>query len=154
MVHNRTIFLGARDRYADQLKWLDRVLATLPESPANVRTVVATNVLLGRDSVAEAWRRYAREREIALERREFSVSLFHDTDTDRARALVDSLADGEERVDQRQRRAALALYEGDFTEARRLYRRLLSASARALDWLEAAVEAGERDARSWRPSPP
>ena len=124
VANNLIVSLGRRGRFAQKLKWMDRVLEVSPGSPGDVRSLVTTNLLLGRDSVAEAWRRYARERGVSLTEVDFHVALLHHADVDRALALLQRAPPGETAVGQRQKRAALALYRSDWTRARRLYRQL------------------------------
>lgn len=130
VTNNLITLLDRQGRYAEKLKWLDRALRTSPQPANQVGTLVETNVLLGRESVADAWREYARRRELTLTETEFTVALLYRGEVDRATALLGELADGEETVNDIRRRALVELYEGDWKQARGLYRRLYSASGR------------------------
>lgn len=136
--------LATRGQFAEALKWLDRLRRTSPNSPVYVASLLGTNVLLGRDSVAEAWRSYARERDLSLTEAEFRLSLFLRADLDRARTLLRSLSAGEMTLEDTRRRAALALYEGNWERARGLYRRLYSKASEGpgLGWLVDGLLAG------------
>lgn len=122
--NNLTVLLARRGDFAEKTRLLDRLHRTAPRSAGVVASQLATSVHLGREGAAEAWRAYAREHDLALGETEFDLALFGQGDVDRAREQLDDLPgpeDGRRRV---RRRAALALYEGDWVEARNRYRRL------------------------------
>lgn len=124
--NNLGALLGARGELAEKLKWLGRIRRARPAATDALSTLVLTNAWLGRDSVARAWRAHARERDVSLAGVDFTVSLFWRQELGRARQLLARLSAEEDSIFVARRRAAIALYAGDWAEARRRYRPLYS----------------------------
>ncbi|HZD05196.1 MAG TPA: tetratricopeptide repeat protein, partial [Longimicrobiales bacterium] len=94
--------------------------------------LVTLNAELGRDEVADGWLEFGRERGHSLTWARFYVDLFYRDDVERAGEALDEMAEEEEEGYRIARlRAALALYEEDWTEARRQYRLLYPGVGRA-----------------------
>lgn len=129
--NNLAVLLDRRGELAEKARLLDRLLRTSPRSTTVQEALIFTNVLLGRDGVADAWRGYARHRGLSLPESEFDVALFHRGDVARAREALDELPGPEDGRVRLRRRAALALYGGDREEARRRYRVLYPGRAGA-----------------------
>ncbi len=129
--NNLVATLVLRGRLADALRWLDRARRLSPDHEAHLRGLIRTNALLGRDVIADAWIADARERPgsgIQVLRGEFDVLLTNRRQPAEARAVLEELTTLAERADEDRtveidrRRAALELYEGNWSEARRIYR--------------------------------
>ena len=130
-LNNLTTVFFYRGRLAETLRWLERLeLASPGVTPGAFRTrpvrqQVLVDAILGRDEEAEDRLVRARERHLSLHEAEFALALFYDQDLGRAREVLGRMeARDEPRYYLKRRRAALALYERDWTAARRHYRAL------------------------------
>ncbi len=121
---NLAVAVAREGRIAEAVRLNERGHRRSPTERGHILALAERNELLGRREVSEAWLAIARERGHSTLLAEAHRDLFHRGDLERARALLDSLANGEEGVAVTRRRAALALYERDWPEARRLYRSL------------------------------
>lgn len=130
-LNNLGTMLFYRGRQAEALKWIERGPRLSPTSPAPLRKLVIYNAELGRDGVANAWLEYGRARGHPLVDAELLVELFQRGNVDGARELIEELSEWEEDYVIRRRRGALALYENDWSEARRHYRALYPGVGRA-----------------------
>lgn len=121
--NNLKLLLARTGRLAEALRWGDMEARISPGSSSHLRSLIWYNSMLGRDDAADALLEQVQERDDRLLRTEFFVQLFHRGDVERARALIDERQrGGDEVVDIDRYRAALALYENDWKEARRQYR--------------------------------
>lgn len=130
-LNNLGTLLFFRGRQAEALEWLERGARISPGSPGPVKGLVIANAELGREGVAHAWLEYGRERGFALLDAELLVALFHRGDAGRARELLEGLSEREEQYVISRLRGAIALYEGNWREARRHYRTLYPGVPRA-----------------------
>lgn len=121
---NLSILLSSRGDFAEKAQLLDRLVKLSPRSEGIVGSLIGLNELLGRTSVADGWRRYAREEGFSYPLADFDRALFGEGDAVRARRLLEDLPSSVPERHRTRRRAALALYEGRWRDARRLYRRL------------------------------
>lgn len=121
-MNNLSVLLGRRGRYAEKMRLLERLHRLAPDSPGPIARLAALNAQLGRDDVADAWLAYGRERGHSMPWTRFHVSLFHRQDLARAREALEELAKEIDDYRLTRRRAALALYAGDWTDARKHYR--------------------------------
>lgn len=122
--NNLSVLLNRTGELAEKARLLDRRMTAVPGPGGPVAALIGLNLLLGRDGVAERWRGYAREHDLSFPETEFDMALFLLGDTERASEQLVQIpepADGRIRT---RRRAALALYQGDWDEALRWYREL------------------------------
>ena len=122
--NNLAVLLARRGDFAERTRLLDRLHRTAPRSPEIVAKQLVTSVQLGRDSVARAWRDYARAHDLALGWTEFDLALFGRGDIEASREHLDDIPGPEEASHRVRRRAALALYQGHWAKARNQYRML------------------------------
>lgn len=120
-VNNLSILYAWRGRLAEAMEVLGRAHRLAPDVPRFLGGLYDHNAAIGRDEVAEAWLEVARERGIPLHGAQFGVALFYREDFEGARALLEELSDERDELYLERRHAALALYEGDWSEARRRY---------------------------------
>ncbi|MDX1624706.1 MAG: tetratricopeptide repeat protein [Gemmatimonadota bacterium] len=129
-MNNMVALLYQSGRIAEAMEWADRVHRRFPLSPWPLRVLVHLNLALGRDEVAEAWlQRHVKRSGKGVEERiarnlAFDAALFGHGDPDRAGEVLRAIQKGDVGLDVIRRRAALALYEGRWKEARRHYRAL------------------------------
>ncbi len=117
---NLAIGLSRDGRIAESMRLRERSHRLSPIEDTHILGLATSNDLIGRRAIADAWLDVARERGHSTLRTEADRAVI-ERRFDRARLLLDSLAAREEGVAVTRRRAALALYEGDWREARRLY---------------------------------
>ena len=134
-VNNLTVLYAWKGRVAEAVEVVDRAHRLAPDEPEFLAALYDYNVVIGRDEVADAWLEVARERGVPLHGARFGVALFYREDLERARALLEKLSGVRDELYRERRRAALALYEEDWAEARRLYRALYPGHARASSYV-------------------
>lgn len=127
--NNLSVLLRRRGELAQTARFLDQRLQTEPRSAAVLGGLVTLNVLLGRHGVADEWRSYAREHGISVVGSELDLALFDRGDVARARELLAQVSWPEDGSRVIRWRAALALYESDWVQARRLHRALYQSTA-------------------------
>lgn len=126
--NNLVVTLALRGRLADALRFLDRAYRLSPNFHGHLGSFIKLNAQLGRDEVAAEWIAHARSHRpdaaLHVMRSAFDVELLYRGRPDRARAVLPELvgAADDQTIEVDRRRAALALYEGRWTEARRTYR--------------------------------
>lgn len=119
---NLIAILDQRGRLAEGMRWREHAYRTSPE--VGPEWFILSNAALGRNDVAERWLELAREREHDVTEVDLLFELLYRVRLERARALVSRWEEREQGRFVTRRRAALALYEGRWAEARRVYRRL------------------------------
>lgn len=117
---NLAIGLSRDGRIAESMRLRERSHRLSPIEVSHILGLAKSNDLIGRRAIADAWLDLARERGHSTLRTEADRAVIEKR-FDRARVLLDSLSAREEGVAVTRRRASLALYEGDWREARRLY---------------------------------
>lgn len=123
--NNLLVFLATTGRIADKVRTLEILRRTSPGASRLVASLATTNALLGRDSLARSWLALGRDRGHDLTETELWLTLFYRGETGRAGEILQKFAANSQEEDLVSRyRGALALYEGNWTEARRHYRSL------------------------------
>lgn len=121
--NNLAALLYFRGSWAEAIQLHQEALERSTDAQAHAASLVWYGSMLGRDSVVGAWlidgRRFGHD----LDGVELEINLFHRQQLDRARELLPQVRDAHPLTSIR-RRAALALYEERWDEARRLYRQL------------------------------
>lgn len=123
---NLVTVLTTTGRVAEAVQWLDRAYRASPDSDRIVGMLASSNAWLGRLEVAEAWMEHAREQGYETLGWRWAVTLFVRNDPAGATALLDRLRKRKER-EYPERRAYIAVYERDWDEALRRYRKFAGA---------------------------
>lgn len=123
--NNLVAYLARQGRYAEKMQTLETLRRTSPGSSGPIATLAVTNALLGRDSLARAWLAHGRESGHLLLDTRLLLQLVYWNDVDGASELLAEVAEVSSEEDLvAHYRAILALYESDWEEARRRFRRL------------------------------
>ncbi len=122
-LNNLSALLYFRGRWAEAIRLHRDALQRSPGAPAHTATLAWYGSRLGRDSLTDERLAHGRRYGHDLETVEFEIQLFHRSQLGRARQLLPRVQDDHPLMNLR-RRAALALYEERWEEARRLYREL------------------------------
>jgi hypothetical protein len=146
-LNNLLAMQNLRGRMADVVSLAEHAHRLNPDAVQFTETLALANSVLGRDAETDAWLARLRARGQTAADIEFAVALFHRRDYETAKKWL-SVLKGRNEVLIARRRGALAVFEGDWAEARRQYRMLFAGPPSAALWYYHGFLA-DRVALSW-----